>query len=73
MKKSENMPVCLSKMVLAQYFCTGCWDWQKAQQSLTPIVDLARGFDWSSWVAISSLLPFAVPVSILWLRSRKNK
>ncbi len=36
---SQNMPVLLSKMVLAQHFSTGSWGWKKAQQSLTPAVD----------------------------------
>jgi hypothetical protein len=26
-------------MVLAQHFCSGCWGWKKAQQSLTPAAD----------------------------------
>jgi hypothetical protein len=36
---NQNMPVLLSKMVLAQHFSTGSWGWKKAQQSLTPAVD----------------------------------
>jgi hypothetical protein len=37
MKKSENMLVWLSKMVLGQHFCTVCQGWEMAQQSLTPV------------------------------------
>jgi hypothetical protein len=33
------MPVWLSKMVLAQHFCTGCRGWYKAHQTLTPAID----------------------------------
>jgi len=33
------MLVWLSKMVLSQHFCTGCWGCQKALQSLTPAMD----------------------------------
>jgi len=33
----------------------------------------ARWFDWSRWVVISSVAPFAVPVSVLRVRLRKNK
>ncbi len=28
---------------------------------------LARWFDWSRWIAINSLWPFAVPISVLWV------
>jgi hypothetical protein len=35
----KNILVWLRKMVLAQHFFTGCWSWQKVQQSLTPAVD----------------------------------
>jgi hypothetical protein len=34
---------------------------------------LVRQFDWSRWVAVSSLLPFAVPVSVLWVKLEKSK
>ncbi len=30
---------------------------------------LAKWFVWSSWVAISNLLPFIVPVLVLWVRA----
>jgi hypothetical protein len=43
MKKSQNMPVSLSKMVLAQHFCTGCCDLPKPQQSLIPAVNWLYG------------------------------
>jgi hypothetical protein len=73
MKKNQNMPVCLSKMVLTLHFRTGYWGWQKAQQSLTSAIDWRDGFDWFRRVAISSLPPFAVPVSVLWVRLGKSK
>jgi hypothetical protein len=43
LKKSKNLPVWLSKMVLAQHFCTGYQGWQKTQQSLTLVVDWPDG------------------------------
>ncbi len=40
MKKSQNMPVWLGKLVVAhRFFCTRCWGWQMAEQSLTPAFD----------------------------------
>jgi hypothetical protein len=36
LKKSQNMPVWLSKMVLAYHCCAICWGQQTPQQSLTP-------------------------------------
>jgi hypothetical protein len=44
MKKSQNMLVWISKMVLAQHFSTGYRGWQKAQESLTPAVDWLDSF-----------------------------
>jgi hypothetical protein len=32
MKESQNVPVWLKKMVLAQHNCTPCGDWLTAQQ-----------------------------------------
>jgi len=32
MKKSQNMSIWVSRMVLAQHFCTWCWGWQNAWQ-----------------------------------------
>jgi hypothetical protein len=43
MKKSQNVLVWLSKMVLVQHFWSGCQGWQQAQQSLTPAVDWLDG------------------------------
>jgi hypothetical protein len=42
MKKSQNMPVLLSKMVLAQKVFTD-GEVGKAQESLTPVVDWQNG------------------------------
>jgi hypothetical protein len=44
MKKSQNVLVWISKMVLAQHFSRGYWGWQKAQESLTPAVDWLDSF-----------------------------
>jgi hypothetical protein len=65
----------LSKVVLAQQFCTWCWGWQKTQHTLkaNTYCWLARLFDWSRWVAIGSLPAFARPVSVFWARLRKSK
>ncbi len=29
--------------------------------------------DWNKWVAIDSLLHFAIPVSVLWVRLQENE
>jgi len=41
MKISKNLPNMLSKMALAQRFCSICWGSQKPLHSLTPALDLA--------------------------------
>jgi hypothetical protein len=43
MKKTQNMLVWLSRIVLTQHSCTGCRGWQKAWRSLTPAVDWLDG------------------------------
>jgi hypothetical protein len=75
MKKSQNTSIWLSKVFLAQQFCTWCWGWQKTQHTLkaNTYCWLARLFDWSRWVAIGSLPAFARPVSVFWARLRKSK
>jgi hypothetical protein len=60
MKKSQNEPVWLSKMVLAQHFCTGCWGQQKAQQSLKPAVNW-----WDSLIDLGGLLLVVVVSDLL--------
>ncbi len=46
----------------------------KAQYVPLIAVDwLDAWFDWSKWVAIYSLSPFAVPVSVVWMRLEKTK
>jgi hypothetical protein len=60
MKKSQNELVWLSKMVLAQHFCTGCWGWQKAQQSLKPAVNW-----WDSLIGPGGLLLVVVVSHLL--------
>ncbi len=60
-------------MVFSQHFCTGCWDWQNALQSLIAVVNWLDGLIGPGQVAISSLLPFAVPVLVLGLRLRESK
>jgi hypothetical protein len=46
-------------MVLPQHFCTWWWWWQKAQQSLTPIVD------WLDCLIGPDGLLFVVPPHLL--------
>jgi hypothetical protein len=66
------MPVWLSKMVFTQHFYTGCWGWQKAQQSLTPAVDWLDGLIGPGGLLLI-VSHVAVPVSVLWVRSGKNR
>jgi hypothetical protein len=73
MKKSQNMWVWLSRMVLTQHSCTGCWGWQKARQSLTPAVDWLDGLIAPDELLFSGLSPYRVQVWVLWVRLGKSK
>jgi hypothetical protein len=62
MKESQNMLVWGGGRPAFLHSIGG---WQKAQQSLTPVVDWLDGLlPWSRWVAITSLAPFAVAVAV---------
>ncbi len=63
-EKTQNMPVWISKMVLAQHFFSrGCWDWQKGSAKPNTCSSwLARWFDWSKRFVIINL---PVSVSVL--------
>jgi hypothetical protein len=63
MKKSQNMPIWLIKMVLTQHYYTGYWGWQRYNKAYT-CYWMAKWLDWSKWFVIS-IYSFAVPVSIL--------
>jgi hypothetical protein len=64
MKKSQTMLVWLSKIVLAQHFFFRMLRLAKGPAKPDTCCLLARLFDWFRWVAISSLLSFAVPVLV---------
>jgi hypothetical protein len=62
------MLVWLSKMDLAQQFCTWCcWGWQKAQQSLTFAVDWLDCLIGLCGLSLIVSQPFAVSIAVGWL------
>jgi hypothetical protein len=46
----------------------------KAKESKKPSTwcQLTKQFDWSRWVAVISLSPFAIPILVLWVRLGKK-
>jgi hypothetical protein len=67
MKKSQHMSV------LAEHFCTVCWGWCEAQQSLTPAVDWLDSLIGPRGLVLVVSHVFAVPVLVLWVELEKTK
>jgi hypothetical protein len=71
-EKSKHAGLAPQQNVFTQLFCTGCWGCQKAQQSLTPVVEQLHALTGSGGLLlVVSFLPFAVQVSVLWVGLRK--
>ncbi len=73
MKKSQNMLVWLTKMALAQHFCTRGKGWWKAQQSLKPAVNWQDSSVGPCGLLLVVSHVFAVPVLVLWVGLEKSK